>query len=117
MDQGLFTFADVKHGVWPAVIILNPKPLITVQRSKEPFHLVVNSSHIRLLVYSPFEIELCQVFTQTFSLKIEFHFCLILRYASMMARGNRAGLQAKKVLFSQRLGAHRSMQMVCTLLK
>lgn len=62
MDHGLFTFSDVKHGVWPAVVVLNPKPLITVQPSKEPFHLVTNSTHIRILIYSPLEIDTCEVY-------------------------------------------------------
>lgn len=61
MDHGLFSFADVKHNVWPAVVVTNPKPLITVQPSKEPFHFAANSSHIRLLIFSPSAINLCEV--------------------------------------------------------
>lgn len=61
MDHGLFSFADVKHNSWPAIVVTNPKPLITVQPSKEPFQLALNSTHIRLLLFSPFDIDLCEV--------------------------------------------------------
>lgn len=61
MDNGLFSFADVKHGEWPAIVVLNPKPALTVQPSKEPYALVRNSTHIRLLIFSTTEISSCKV--------------------------------------------------------
>ncbi len=61
MDNGLFSFTDVKHGSWPVIVVTNPKPAETVQPSKEPTALMSTSSHIRLLIYSPSPIQLCEV--------------------------------------------------------
>ena len=61
LDHGLFSFADVKHRTWPVILITNPKPAETVQPSKEPTGLMGKSSHIRLLLYSPSAIQLCEV--------------------------------------------------------
>ena len=61
MDNGLFSFNDVKHGTWPAIVALNPKPAFTVQPTKEPYELVRESSHIRLLIFSPSTIAKCKL--------------------------------------------------------
>lgn len=60
LDEGLFSFVDVRHKVWPIILVTNPKPAFTVQPAKEPFHLVASSSHVRIMIYSPSAIELCQ---------------------------------------------------------
>ena len=61
LDHVLFSFVDVQHGRWPVVVVTNPKPALTVQPSKEPYHSVLNSTHIRMLIYSPTSIRQCQV--------------------------------------------------------
>ena len=66
LDQGLFSFTDVQHGTWPVIVVANPKPLMTVQPSKEPVELIANSSHIRLFIFSPSPIEICEVNEQCF---------------------------------------------------
>ena len=61
LDQGLFSFVDVRHKVWPIIVVTNPKPAFTVQPNKEPYHLVSSSTHIRIMIYSPSPIEFCEV--------------------------------------------------------
>jgi len=60
LDQGLFSFVDVRHKVWPIIVVTNPKPAFTVQPNKEPYHLVSSSTHIRIMIYSPSPIEFCE---------------------------------------------------------
>ncbi|KAI9551793.1 hypothetical protein GHT06_022129 [Daphnia sinensis] len=61
LDQGLFSFADIQHKTWPVVVVTNPKPLLTVQPSKEPVELMATSTHIRIYVFSPSPINSCEV--------------------------------------------------------
>lgn len=61
IDQGLFSFADIKHKTWPVIVVTNPKPLLTVQPSKEPVELMATSTHIRIFIFSPLPINSCEV--------------------------------------------------------
>jgi hypothetical protein len=60
-DKGLFSFADVQHKSWPIIVVTNPKPLLTVQPCKEPVELMATSSHIRMFIFSPSPIQVCEV--------------------------------------------------------
>lgn len=61
IDQGLFSFADIQHKTWPVIVVTNPKPLLTVQPSKEPVELMATSTHIRIFIFSPLPINSCEV--------------------------------------------------------
>ena len=60
-DKGLFSFADAQHKSWPIIVVTNPKPLLTVQPCKEPVELMATSSHIRMFIFSPSPIQVCEV--------------------------------------------------------
>ncbi|XP_065211992.1 transmembrane protein 62-like [Planococcus citri] len=54
IDHGQFSFVDEKHGEWPIIFVTNPKTAILVPPVKYSF--IPFSSHIRLLVFSPFPV-------------------------------------------------------------
>jgi len=60
VDHGLFSFVDVKLNQWPIILITNPKPSLYLMDEFEPYHRIANSSHIRVLVFSPNLIEYVQ---------------------------------------------------------
>lgn len=53
IDHSLFSFVDVRHGDWPVILITNPKNALMVMPEAEPIYRIKNSTHIRVLVYSP----------------------------------------------------------------
>ncbi|XP_046445008.1 transmembrane protein 62-like isoform X2 [Daphnia pulex] len=61
LDKGLFSFADVKHKTWPIIVVSNPKPLLTVQCCQQPIEIMATSTHIRIFIFSPSPIEVCEV--------------------------------------------------------
>ncbi|XP_057374935.1 transmembrane protein 62-like isoform X2 [Daphnia carinata] len=61
LDQGLFSFTDIQHKTWPVIVVTNPKPLLTVQPSKEPIELMATSTHIRIYIFSPSPINSCEI--------------------------------------------------------
>ncbi|XP_044005979.1 transmembrane protein 62-like [Aphidius gifuensis] len=52
IDNGLFTFVDVKHDEWPIGIITNPKNALYHMKKKENIQSIVDSTHIRVLAFS-----------------------------------------------------------------
>ncbi|KAG0724229.1 Transmembrane protein 62 [Chionoecetes opilio] len=52
IDHGLFSFIDVRHASWPILLVTNPKHALFAMKHHEPLHLVRESSHIRVLVWS-----------------------------------------------------------------
>uniref|UniRef100_A0A182QW63 Calcineurin-like phosphoesterase domain-containing protein n=1 Tax=Anopheles farauti TaxID=69004 RepID=A0A182QW63_9DIPT len=60
-DHGLFSFVDVHHNQWPVVLVTNPKDALFVIPGKEDLDSIMDSTHIRLLVFSPAKIAECQV--------------------------------------------------------
>jgi len=61
LDTGLFSFIDVQHKTWPIIVVTNPKPLFTFQPCKEPVELMSTSTHIRIFIFSPSPITICEV--------------------------------------------------------
>ncbi|XP_042875483.1 transmembrane protein 62-like [Penaeus japonicus] len=53
IDHGLFSFTDVTHGTWPIILVTNPKHALFAMPLHEPLHLLRESSHIRVLIWSP----------------------------------------------------------------
>lgn len=51
-DHDLFSFIDVTIGKWPLVLLTNPKNSKFLVPTREPTKRMLNSSHIRILVFS-----------------------------------------------------------------
>ncbi|XP_065078386.1 transmembrane protein 62-like isoform X2 [Ochlerotatus camptorhynchus] len=60
-DHGQFSFTDLQHNQWPVVLITNPKNVLFNIPGKEDPRIQFESSHIRMLVFSPAKITECQV--------------------------------------------------------
>ncbi|XP_058450180.1 transmembrane protein 62-like [Malaya genurostris] len=60
-DHGLFSFVDLQHNQWPVILITNPKNALFNIPGKEGSLVQLESSHIRLLAFSPAKISECQV--------------------------------------------------------
>lgn len=56
-DHDLFSFVDTTLGVWPLVLVTNPKDARFLAPSREPTERMSKSSHIRILVFSTVDIE------------------------------------------------------------
>uniref|UniRef100_A0A6J0V0Z2 Transmembrane protein 62 isoform X1 n=1 Tax=Pogona vitticeps TaxID=103695 RepID=A0A6J0V0Z2_9SAUR len=52
-DHDLFSFTDVTFNEWPVVLITNPKPFLYSSSAHEPLQRILNSTHIRILAFSP----------------------------------------------------------------
>uniref|UniRef100_T1IQP5 AD domain-containing protein n=1 Tax=Strigamia maritima TaxID=126957 RepID=T1IQP5_STRMM len=52
LDHGLFTFVDLPHDQWPVVVITNPKHALYSIPTVEPLQRILQSTHIRVLVFS-----------------------------------------------------------------
>ncbi|CAG4974087.1 unnamed protein product [Parnassius apollo] len=61
IDHGIFSFVDQKHITWPVVLITNPKHAQYVMPGREPLHLILESSHIRILAFSDVNIDTVQI--------------------------------------------------------
>lgn len=57
VDHGLFNFVDVKLEQWPIILITNPKSALFKMPRYEPLHRIANSTHIRVLAFSPSPID------------------------------------------------------------
>ena len=55
-DHDLFSFLDVSVGEWPIILVTNPKDAHFLAPSREPVQRMANSSHVRMLVFSPVKI-------------------------------------------------------------
>ena len=60
-DHDLFSFVDMPVGQWPLVLVTNPKNARFLAPTREPVQRMLNSSHIRMLVFSPHEITSIQL--------------------------------------------------------
>ncbi|XP_032515183.2 transmembrane protein 62-like [Danaus plexippus] len=61
IDHGLFSFVDVKHSNWPAVLVTNPKHARYALPGREPLHLIPESTHIRILAFSDVKINYVKI--------------------------------------------------------
>eukprot|EP00053_Salpingoeca_punica_P006717 m.62981 g.62981 ORF g.62981 m.62981 type:complete len:728 (-) comp13823_c0_seq1:412-2595(-) len=61
VDHDLLSVGDFEHGDWPWVLVTNPKSAQQLLSDKEPWWQMANSSHIRLLAWSPAGIERVRV--------------------------------------------------------
>ncbi|XP_076359605.1 transmembrane protein 62-like isoform X2 [Tachypleus tridentatus] len=61
VDHGMFSFIDLKHGQWPVVLVTNPKHALYTMPSIEPLNIIRKSSHIRILIFSPYPIVSTQI--------------------------------------------------------
>lgn len=52
IDHDTFSFVDIKHRDWPAILVTNPKHALFAAPGKEPLDRIERSSHIRILVFS-----------------------------------------------------------------
>ena len=58
-DNGMFSFADFKHGTWPVSLITNPKnPMFNL---KDDLDVQKRSTHIRIVAYSLDKISTCRL--------------------------------------------------------
>lgn len=60
-DFDLFSFVDVPVGKWPVVLITNPKNAKFLAPSREPTKRMLNSTHIRILAFSPAKIAVVEL--------------------------------------------------------
>ncbi|XP_055642131.1 transmembrane protein 62-like isoform X2 [Toxorhynchites rutilus septentrionalis] len=60
-DHGQFSFVDLQHNQWPVVLVTNPKNALFNIPGKENPRAQLESTHIRMLVFSPAKITECQV--------------------------------------------------------
>lgn len=60
-DHDLFSFVDTTIGEWPLVLVTNPKNAKFLAPSREPIDRMLNSTHIRILVFSTVNIESIQL--------------------------------------------------------
>ncbi|XP_018420392.1 PREDICTED: transmembrane protein 62 [Nanorana parkeri] len=51
-DHDLYSFIDLQHNEWPAILITNPKSALYTNPAVEPVKRIQQSTHIRLLVFS-----------------------------------------------------------------
>ncbi|ETN59868.1 transmembrane protein 62 [Anopheles darlingi] len=68
-DHGYFSFVDVQHNQWPVILVTNPKEAHFNIPEKESPGPVLESTHIRILIFSPARITECQVKLDTSSWK------------------------------------------------
>ncbi|XP_073465879.1 transmembrane protein 62 isoform X1 [Aquarana catesbeiana] len=61
-DHDLFSFIDLRHDEWPAILITNPKSVLYTNPAVEPLKRIQHSTHIRVLVFSPDPIISVKVF-------------------------------------------------------
>ncbi|XP_070613994.1 transmembrane protein 62 [Erythrolamprus reginae] len=60
-DHDLFSFADLKFGEWPVVLITNPKSYLYSSYAHEPLQRILHSTHIRILAFSPSPIKFVKI--------------------------------------------------------
>lgn len=61
VDHGMLSFIDIKHQQWPVVLITNPKDALFLMPRKENFEIVSESTHVRILAFSPAAIESVEI--------------------------------------------------------
>ncbi|CAB4038654.1 Hypothetical predicted protein, partial [Paramuricea clavata] len=61
VDHDLISFSDVTFNKWPVVVITNPKDAHYGIKAHEPLNRIRKSTHIRLLVFSPYDITSVQI--------------------------------------------------------
>ena len=68
MDHDLFSFMDNSLDRWPLVLITNPKDSHFSVPGKEPLGRIRQSTHIRILAFSPYGIKSVQVWVDGYPL-------------------------------------------------
>lgn len=61
IDHDLFSFVDCNFRKWPVILVTNPKEARLNIPSVEPLNRMKFSTHIRILVFTPFEIDAVEV--------------------------------------------------------
>ncbi|GLH01779.1 Uncharacterized protein GBIM_07843 [Gryllus bimaculatus] len=52
IDHGIFSFVDIPHREWPAVLVTNPKHALYAMPTREALDHISVSTHIRVLAFS-----------------------------------------------------------------
>ena len=61
LDNGLLSFSDQRFDEWPVILITNPKHANYLMLEKEPIHKMLESTHIRILIFNDTSIEKVKV--------------------------------------------------------
>ncbi|XP_014673085.1 PREDICTED: transmembrane protein 62-like isoform X2 [Priapulus caudatus] len=61
IDHGLLSFVDAQFRKWPIILITNPKDAMFEMPYHEPLESMLNSTHIRILVFSPGAVKAVKV--------------------------------------------------------
>ncbi|XP_071056743.1 transmembrane protein 62-like isoform X2 [Onthophagus taurus] len=61
IDHGTFSFVDVNHRDWPIILVTNPKHEQFMLVGRDEAGVILNSSHIRVLVFSLGKIETVKI--------------------------------------------------------
>ncbi|XP_055937862.1 transmembrane protein 62-like [Argiope bruennichi] len=61
VDHGIFSFFDNHIEDWPLILVTNPKDAMMLMPAIEPLYRVMKSTHIRVLIFSPYPIALAKV--------------------------------------------------------
>lgn len=57
VDYGMFSFTDHHLDDWPLILITNPKAALFTMPSIEPLYRIKKSSHVRVLIFSPYAVD------------------------------------------------------------
>ncbi|XP_068110251.1 transmembrane protein 62 isoform X2 [Hyperolius riggenbachi] len=97
IDHDLFSFIDLQYDEWPAILITNPKSALYTNPAEEPVKRIHNSTHIRILVFSPSPIASVRVFIDNTELGEAEHSSGPLYVLEWNAEAYKTGLHAIKV--------------------
>ena len=61
IDHDLFSFVDTRLDNWPLVLITNPKDSHFSVPGREPLGRILNSTHVRMLIFSPYGVTSVRV--------------------------------------------------------
>lgn len=57
IDHDLFSFVDTTYKTWPVILVTNPKDVRAKSPTVEPLNRIRQSTHIRILIFSPDNIK------------------------------------------------------------
>ncbi|XP_077965818.1 transmembrane protein 62-like [Styela clava] len=61
IDHDMISFTDLRYNQWPAIVLTNPKNSKFMMPNTEPMGRISKSSHIRFLIFDPWQIEKVEV--------------------------------------------------------
>ncbi|XP_073433736.1 transmembrane protein 62 isoform X1 [Dendrobates tinctorius] len=96
-DHDLFSFVDLQHEEWPAILITNPKSALYSNPAVEALQQILHSTHIRILVFSPDPITSVKVFIDRNEVGEAVHSSGPLYVLQWMAEKYKTGLHEVKV--------------------